>query len=450
AEGSVPEAAGAVRILPPRRDVAPHLFIVEVEARPPVRRVEFWVEGKKLMTRNAPPYRAEVDLGALPRRVEVRAIGYDARGRYVDADAFVVNERETPLEIRITRTVTPDGVAHFRVSLQNAKGRAIRSVAFYAGKRRLVEWKEPPYAIDIPAERLAGAEFVRASATDETGYEATDILFLAGDRYSDRVDVHLIELPLGVTDAAGNPITDLGQSEVHVFEEGKPQKISSFSLASNLPLSIGLVIDHSGSMKPRMAAAKEAAAEFLRSVIKGQDRAFVASFAFEPSKVAPFTSDIASLARQVEAIPEPSGGTSLHDAIITGLYRFRSIEGRKALVVLTDGEDTTSRIGYEELLTYVRAARVPIYFIAIGLGITDLSGRAKIHSLAAETGAAAFFVRGTGELKETYRRLEADLRTQYLVSYYAESVANDTKYRAVEVKVDRPDANVRSIRGYIP
>src|ERR1019366_7203840 len=82
AEGVVPEGIGAVKIVPPRRDVAPNLFVVEVEVTPPVTRVEFWVEGKKILARNAPPYRAELDLGALPKRVEVRAIGYDAQGRY--------------------------------------------------------------------------------------------------------------------------------------------------------------------------------------------------------------------------------------------------------------------------------------------------------------------------------------------------------------------------------
>src|SRR5207253_4190505 len=86
AEGVVPETSGAVRILTPRRDVAPNLFIVDVDVKPPVKRLEFWVEGKKILTRNAPPYRAELDLGALPKRVEVRAVGYDDHGRYVDAD----------------------------------------------------------------------------------------------------------------------------------------------------------------------------------------------------------------------------------------------------------------------------------------------------------------------------------------------------------------------------
>ncbi len=140
AEGNVPEGGDAVKIMPPRRDVAPNLFIVNVDVKPPVKRVEFWVEGKKIMTRNAPPYRAELDLGRLPKRVEVRAVGYDERGRYVDADAFVVNERETPLEVKLTRTQTSDRISHLKLSIQNPKNAAIKTVVLFADQKKFHEW----------------------------------------------------------------------------------------------------------------------------------------------------------------------------------------------------------------------------------------------------------------------------------------------------------------------
>ncbi len=450
AEGSVPDGAGSVRILPPRRDVAPNLFIVDVEIKAPVKKVEFWVDGKKLMTRNAPPYRAELDLGALPKRVEVRAVGYDAQGRYVDADAFLVNERALPLEVKITRTVTRDGISHFKVSVQNPTGKSVRSVVLFAGQKKLVEWSHPPYAIDIANERLTGVEFVRASATDESNYEASDLLFLAGARYSEQIDVNLIELPVTVVGAEGTPITDLRQTEVHVFENGKPRKISSFAAGSNLPLSLGLLIDHSGSMKPRMKATKSAALEFIKRIVKAQDRAFVAGFAFDATRVAPFAGEITLLERQIESLAEAEGGTSLYDAIITGLYRFRSVGGQKALIVLTDGEDTTSRIAYDELLAYVRASRVPLYFIAVGGGLGDLLLPAAIKSLAAETGGKVYTARRASDLAGTYQQLEAELRSQYLVSYYSESSSRDRTYRRVDVRIDRKNAKVRTIRGYIP
>jgi Ca-activated chloride channel family protein len=447
AEGVVPETVGAVRIKPPQRDVAPQLFIVNVDVLPPVERVEFWVEGKKVLARNGPPYRAELDLGKLPKRVEVKAIGYDKQGRYIDADAFIVNERETPLEVKITRTETPDGISHFKLSVQNPKGTNLRTVALFAGDKKLVEWDRPPYALDIPTARLAGNEFVRASVIDETNYEAADLFFLNGQRFMEEVEVNLVELPISVTDPSGTPVPNLEQKDFTVLENGKPQTIASFNYASNLPISAGVLIDHSGSMEERIEGAKKAAIEFFKNIIKKGDRAFVAPFAGDPARSAPFVTEMDSLQAQVAAIPKPAGGTALYDAIVTGLYRFRNVQGRKALIVITDGEDTTSRLSYDEMLTYARASRVPLYFIGIGF---SLGGDGKMKALAAETGGVAYFVRRVDQLAETYDRLEKDLRSQYLLSYQTESSKKDQTYRTIEVKVDRPNARVRTIRGFIP
>ena len=450
AEGIVPEVTGAVKIRVPRRDVAPNLFIVNVDVLPPVKRVEFWVEGKKVMARNAPPYSAELDLGKLPKRVEVRAIGYDDKGRYVDADAFIVNERETPLEVKITRTQTPDGVSHIKLSVQNPKNTTIKTVALFAGDRKLTEWAHPPYAVNIANAALAKDEFLRASVIDDTGYEAADLLFLNGDRYIEEIEVNIVELPVAVSDATGAPVQNLKESNFSVFENGKPQKIESFNFASNLPISVGVLIDHSGSMEKRMEDAKQAASKFFRSIIQKNDRAFIAGFAMDPTRNAPFVSDVSLLDAQVSAIPNAGGGTSLYDAIITGLYRFRNVQGRKALIVITDGDDTTSRMSYDDMLQYARASRVPLYFIGIGFGVGEFGGPGKMRSLAAESGGVAYFIRDVKQLDSAYVQLEKDLRSQYLISYHAESTKKDQAYRTVEVKVDQPGAKVRTIRGYIP
>ena len=450
AEGSVPAAGDAVRIIAPRRDVAPNLFIVDVDVKPPVKRVEFWVEGKKIMARNAPPYRAELDLGQIPKRVEVRAVGYDDHGRYVDADAFVVNERETPLEVKITRTDTADKVSHVKLSVQNPKGTDIKSVALFADQKKIFEWAQPPYALDIPDDRLANVRFLRASVVDGTNYEAADLLFLNGAQINESMEVNLIELPVAVTDPAGAPISGLKQSDFVVRENGAPQKITNFDAASNLPISVGLLIDHSGSMKPRMEATRKAASLFLSRIIKPNDRAFVAGFSFDATKEAQFVSDLGSLEDQVRSVPDANGGTSLYDAIITGLYRFRTVQGRKALIILTDGEDTTSRMSYDDMLSYARAARVPLYFIGVALGFGDFGGASKMKALAGETGGVAYFIKDVKKLDETYSQLEKDLRSQYLIAYNTESSKTDKKYRSVEVTVDRSDAHVRTIRGFLP
>jgi Ca-activated chloride channel family protein len=402
------------------------------------------------MARSAAPYRAELDLGKLPKRVEVRVVGYDSQNRYIDADSFVVNERETPLEVKISRVVTPDGISHFKLSIQNPKNTAIKTVELFAGQRKIQQWTRPPYAVDIPNARLEGVDFVRASVVDETNYEASDLLFLSGQRYVEEIEVNIVELPVSVTDAAGVPIADLKEENFSVFENGKKQKISSFNFASNLPLSVGVLLDHSGSMLPRIKDAKVAAIEFFRDIMKPQDRAFFAGFAFDAKSVAPFVTDPTLVEAQVNATPEAAGGTALYDAIVTGLYRFRSVQGRKALIIITDGEDTSSRLAYDDMLMYVRASRVPLYFIGIGLGFTDLAGTSKMKALANETGGVAYFIKDVKQLGVTYEQLEKDLRSQYFLSYHAESSRKDQKYRPIEVKVDRPDAKVRTIRGYIP
>jgi Ca-activated chloride channel family protein len=246
------------------------------------------------------------------------------------------------------------------------------------------------------------------------------------------------------------PVTDLKQANFSIFESGQPQKITSFNYASNLPISAGVLIDHSGSMKPRMEQAKSAAVEFFKRIMKPGDRAFVTGFAFDAKSITPFVTDVASLESQVRAIPDADGGTALYDAIVTGLYRFRTLQGRKALIILTDGEDTTSHTDYDEMLMYARSARVPLYFIGVGLGLFDASGTSKMKALAAETGGIAYFIHDIKQIGETYAQLDKDLRSQYLVAYDTKSSTTDRTYRKVDVKVDRPGTTVRTIRGFIP
>jgi Ca-activated chloride channel family protein len=248
-----------------------------------------------------------------------------------------------------------------------------------------------------------------------------------------------------VSDRSGTPVANLEAKNFTVLENAKPMKITNFNFAANLPISVGVLIDHSGSMEKRMDDVKVAATSFFKRTIRKNDRAFIAAFATDPARNTPFVSEVSTLEMQVAAIPKPAGGTALYDAIVTGLYRFRNVQGRKALIVLSDGEDTTSRLSWNDMLAYARASRVPLYFIAVGM-----THNGAMKTLAAETGGVAYFVRNPKNLDETYAELEKDLRSQYLLSYYTESSKNDQAYRSIEVKVDRPDARVRTIRGFIP
>ncbi|HYC88937.1 MAG TPA: hypothetical protein VEO54_06980 [Thermoanaerobaculia bacterium] len=171
----VPERTGEVTIRAPRRNAASGLFLVEVDAGPSVKRVEFLVGEKKVLARNRPPYRAELDLGDAP----LRAIGYDAAGRYVDADAFVASKDEA-LAVQLTHVATSDGVSHFKVSVRSPKGTPVKSVALYADDRKLHEWDRPPFALSLPSAALAGVKVVRVSVFDEAGNAASDRASIVG------------------------------------------------------------------------------------------------------------------------------------------------------------------------------------------------------------------------------------------------------------------------------
>lgn len=175
-EEAVPETTGAVTMLAPHRTDGSSLSVVGVDVLPPVKRVEFWVENKKVLVRNAPPYTAELDLGDSPEGLALRAIGYDAAGHYVDADTFVGGA--DPLAVKVLRVVTTDGLSHFKLSVRKPKGTRLKRIALYAGEKKLQEWDGPPFALSVPESSLAGVDSVRASVLDEAGHEATDLLLV--------------------------------------------------------------------------------------------------------------------------------------------------------------------------------------------------------------------------------------------------------------------------------
>ncbi|MDX1582772.1 MAG: VWA domain-containing protein, partial [Thermoanaerobaculia bacterium] len=210
------------------------------------------------------------------------------------------------------------------------------------------------------------------------------------------------------------------------------------------------LVDQSGSMKERIEEARLAALGFLSEVMRARDLGFIGGFSWGTNDLSPLVSDVASLRLQASRMDEAEGATALYDAIVSGLYRFRGVEGRKALIIVTDGEDTASRISRDEMIRYMRASRVPVYFIGIGLTRIDFITTSKLRRLSEETGGAAHFVGGVDELDKAYASIEAELRSQYLLGYYTGAVGDEESYRSVEVDVPGREVTVRSIRGYIP
>jgi VWFA-related protein len=202
-------------------------------------------------------------------------------------------------------------------------------------------------------------------------------------------------------------------------------------------------------MEEGLSFVHKASAELFRSLIREKDRGFVIEFRERPRFLQELTGDSGSLqlaARSVRA----EGATALYDSIVLGLYQFRTLQGRKALVVVTDGADNRSHVDYETVLRYARSAGAPIYFIAVNIPITDIRSRRVVRELGEESGGEVFSIGSAEKITEVTRRIEEELRSQYIVAFRSDSAKPPGEYRAVTVEVKKPGVTARTVRGYIP
>ncbi len=198
-----------------------------------------------------------------------------------------------------------------------------------------------------------------------------------------------------------------------------------------------------------MPFVHEASAELFRGLIREKDQGFIIEFREQPRMVQALTSDSAELQRAARE-PAARGATALYDSIVLGLYQFRTLQGRKALVVVTDGADNHSHVDYTTLLRYARSAGAPIYFIAVNISITDFGIRKEINEIARESGGAVFHISNAAKVGEVTKRIEEELRSQYILAFRTDSQKPDGEYRAVSVAVEKPGVTARTIKGYIP
>lgn len=444
---------GLVKILPPPREVPVGLLRLECEVKPPVTRVEFFLDEKKILVRNREPYTVELDLGKIPKKQTLKAIGFDKQGNFVDADAWAINERDARLAVRILELPTKTNdkeIVEIKVTVQSIAGGVARTLKLYADTELLKEWASPPYVASVAAAKLRKATILRATAYDEEGKEFSDVKFMKGEsRFMSRVEVNLVELNISVFDETGRFAKGLAKDDFTVLEDGQPQQVGSFEFAESLPLSLGIVIDGSGSMKESMPLVHQAASEFVNKLVHEKDQGFVMEFRESPTLLASMTKSSSDLIRAI-AETRAAGGTALYDSVVMALYQFRAVPGKKALVVLTDGKDNHSWTDYDTLRRYARAAGVPLYFIGLDISFLDVGLKGKMNELAADTGAEAFFVNKAAGLPEIYRKIETELRSQYFLGYLTNSKKPEDQFRSVEVRPRNAKLKTKTIRGYFP
>jgi VWFA-related protein len=220
-------------------------------------------------------------------------------------------------------------------------------------------------------------------------------------------------------------------------------------MVRELPLTLGLVLDTSGSMREALVEAKLAAADFLAGVMTPRDRCFAVAFAERPAMLMPLTSDAHALETAFRDLPA-LGATSLHDALVYALYQFRGVRGRKAMVLLSDGDDTSSLVPWEDSLAFAERSGVAIYTVGLDVGSGSFGIRRKLEKLASETGGRTYFVEKASELAGVYAQIDRELRSQYLLAFSPDPPAKEGERHALEVKVRGGKGKARAARGYTP
>jgi VWFA-related protein len=440
-----------LKLLPPSREAPVGLLRLEAQVEPPIAKVAFYLGDKLLLARTRPPYSVEIDLGNLPRRQTVRAVGYDETGRVVDEDAWAINEGAARVAVRVLPQPDPAaGRVRIRVAVQSIAGGIAKLVELFLDEKKIGSWTHAPYVATIPYEQYAQGNLLRATAISEDGKESNDIRMLKGSSTTvESVRVDVVQLHVSALDRSGHFVKGLTREDFSIEEDGRRQNMSGFEVADNLALTIGLVVDGSGSMEKGLSFVHEASAQLFKGLIREKDRGFVIEFRERPRFVQELTGDSLQLQRAAR-MTRAEGATALYDSIVLGLYQFRALEGRKALVVVTDGADNRSHVDFATLQRYARSAGAPIYFIAVDIPLTDFKSKKALNDIAAESGGEVFSIGSASKIGEVASRIEEELRSQYVLAFRTDSSKPQGEYRAVSVAVNRPGVSVRTIRGYIP
>ena len=284
-----------------------------------------------------------------------------------------------------------------------------------------------------------------------------------GREYTINVDVNLVVLHATVLDKKDRMVDNLHENNFRVYEDGVQQKLSVFSHA-DIPVTMGIVIDDSGSMRVKRQSVNAAALTFVKTS-NPQDQVFVVNFndVYYLDTPGEFASNIEDLKNALDKI-DSRGGTALYDAVYASLDHLKlGNRDKKALLVITDGEDNASRYSFDELLRYAQKSNAVIYTIGL-LGSEEPGGLFKIHrggakraakvleELSKATGGQAYFPRSLDDVEGTCRQIARDIRNQYTLAYYPTNAKKDGTFRTVKVEAFMPNGRtkltVRTRPGY--
>jgi len=447
-----PEEQPMLRIVGPEGDAVSGLHRFEALAREEVRRVSFFLDNEPILTKNRPPFDIDLDLGPLPKLTTVTVVGFDASGNEIARDGYTVNVGRERFYVRLKPVSASEGAGgrvRIDAELNIPSDAELKQLEIFWNDDRIAMLYEPPYETVVSLDVSEQFGYLRALATLTDDAQAEDIQFVNSPQFGTVVKVTAIELPVTVLDGQGKPVEDLAIDDFTILEDKVEQTISHFSLHRDLPVRMGMVIDTSGSMEETLPTVQRVVMGFLRDLLRPRDRAFIETFSDRPDLLAGFTADFSIIENAMLAL-YPDRATALYDAVIMGLFQFSGVTGRRAMVVLSDGDDTASENAFTDALGYAQRMGVTIYTVGVDVAATKISTRWQLSKLASATGGRAFFVSEDSELEAIYEEINRELRTQYLLAYTSNSEEPPDKLRKIKVEVNRKNVKVRTITGYYP
>ncbi len=451
ADSSLGKADYRLKILPPPdRLLTGRVRVQAVASGEAVAKVGFRLNGRPIMTKARPPFSVELDLGPAPRVHALEAVGFDSRGRELARDRIPLNTGPHRFAVRLLEPRP----GRYRESLRAfaevdvPSGQRLDRVEIYVNETRVATLYQPPFSQPIRLSPTEDVTYVRALAFLDDGNSTEDLVFVNMPENMDEIEVDFVELYTSVVDKAGRLVPDLERGQFRVFEDGAEQRIRRFERVRDRPIHAGVLLDTSTSMAEELRQAEQAALRFFQRVIQPRDRAAVIVFADQPQLKVPLTNSHEVLAGGLAGLAA-EGETALYDSVVFGLYYFAGIRGKRALVLISDGEDSGSRHSYREMLDFARHTGVAVYTIGMNLEVRDTEVRGMLMRLARETGGASYFIERATQLERIYEQIEEELRSQYLIGYQSSQLGGED-FREVEVQLAMPGLRAKTIPGYYP
>ncbi|HEY3137071.1 MAG TPA: VWA domain-containing protein [Blastocatellia bacterium] len=287
------------------------------------------------------------------------------------------------------------------------------------------------------------------------------------DEQTIRLGTQLVTVPFNVTDKKNRYINDLSKTDIEVLEDSKPQEVFSFERQTDLPITIAMLVDISGSQQWTLPQEVSAGKRFFHKVLRPRkDLAAVVTFEHESVLVQNLTSDLDRLDRALDECRIPAetvtyrrggtppinnsgvGSTALYDSVYSvSSDLLRREAGRRVIILVTDGEDTSSSIKMREAIERTWRSEIIVYSVGIGgpMGVDH----GTLKKIAEETGGRAFFPKTEDDLDKAYAQIDEDLRSQYVLAYTPANAVRDGSFRTIQVKVkNHADLTVRHRRGY--